>query len=148
MRPRFSFKVSISSLLFSGVILLQAPFAFAEQPAPPAEAPAEIKKSAPRVKPQVIYRLPRTSNYAANLHSQAKSHANDLPIDGDMPVSLQMSRAAANAAANQPAPKPEPSATLPQGPRPESKRPPKSRSNGPAKMQGPGKSHGHKSHKK
>jgi len=56
---------------------------------------------APRAKPQVIYHLPRTSTYAATLHSQAKGQSNALPIDSSMPISLQMSRAAANEAAAQ-----------------------------------------------
>jgi hypothetical protein len=54
-----------------------------------------------RAKPQVIYHLPPSSNYAATLHSQAKSQSNTLQIDGSMPTSLQISRAAANAAAEQ-----------------------------------------------
>ncbi len=53
-----------------------------------------------RAQPQVIYHLP-SSNYAATLHSQAKVQSNDLPIDGSMPTSLQLSRANANAAAVQ-----------------------------------------------
>jgi hypothetical protein len=69
----------------------------AEQP-PAASPPAESKStSAPRAKPQVIYHLPRTSTYAATLHSQAKGQSNALPIDSSMPTSLRISREAANA---------------------------------------------------
>src|SRR5205814_5686503 len=57
------------------------------------------KRPVVRTKPQVIYHLPPASNYAATLHAQAKGQNNDLPIDNDMPVSLQLSRANANAAA-------------------------------------------------
>lgn len=64
---------------------------------PPETAPN--RRNGVRPKPQVIYHLPRSSNYAATLHSQAKGQNNDLPIDGDMPTSLQISRANANAAA-------------------------------------------------
>jgi hypothetical protein len=56
------------------------------------------KAPASRTKPQVIYHLPRSSNYAATLHSQAKGQNNDLPIDSSMPTSLQTSRANVNAA--------------------------------------------------
>ena len=55
-----------------------------------------------RTKPQVIYHLPRSSNYAATLHSQAKGQNNDLPVDGGRPTSLSTSRANANAAAAEP----------------------------------------------
>jgi hypothetical protein len=64
---------------------------------PPEKAPA--RRDVVRPKPQVIYHLPRSSNYAATLHSQAKGQNNDLPIDSEMPTSLQISRANANAAA-------------------------------------------------
>lgn len=64
---------------------------------PPEKAPN--KQNVARPKPQVIYHLPRSSNYAATLHSQAKGQNNDLPIDGGMPTSLQISRSNANAAA-------------------------------------------------
>jgi hypothetical protein len=64
---------------------------------PPDASPS--KRAVARPKPQVIYHLPPSSNYAATLHSQAKGQNNDLPIEGDMPTSLQMSRANANAAA-------------------------------------------------
>ena len=82
----------------------------AEQPPVAAQPPAESKSApSPRAKPQVIYHLPRTSTYAATLHSQAKGQSNALPIDSSMPISLQMSRAAANAAAAQTQEEPTPS---------------------------------------
>lgn len=72
----------------------------AEQPPAMSPPPAEVKTAPPpRSKPQIIYRLPRNSNYAATLHSQAKTQSHPLPIDPSMPPSLQMSRAAANEAA-------------------------------------------------
>lgn len=72
----------------------------AEQPAAASPPPAQVKTTpSPRAKPQIIYRLPRTSSYAATLHSQAKTQSHPLPIDSSMPPSLQMSRAAANEAA-------------------------------------------------
>ncbi|MCA1658185.1 MAG: hypothetical protein LC627_02680 [Verrucomicrobiaceae bacterium] len=139
-------------------MMLAVPVSRAEQPPGPTVQAAELKKSpVPRLKPQVIYRLPRVSGYAAALHSQAKTPDNSLPITPDMPVSLQMSRAAANEAANQPSPQPQPS--VEQQPPPKMQptkqsrtRSPNLRSNmrdkGPRKSQGPGNSHGHKSHKK
>ncbi|HKP92709.1 MAG TPA: hypothetical protein VJS88_02340 [Chthoniobacterales bacterium] len=47
----------------------------------------------------MIYHLPRTPAYSATLHSQAKTQNNLLPVDGQMPTSLQISRSAANAEA-------------------------------------------------
>lgn len=140
--PAFAFIVMIA-------MLLVVPRARAEQPPAAPARPAELNKSpAPRIKPQIIYRLPRVSGYAAALHSQAKTHDNSLPITPDMPVSLQMSRANANAAANQPSPQPQPSVEQPekqsniQPPKPS----PSRRST--IRSKGPGNSHGKKSHKK
>jgi hypothetical protein len=67
------------------------------------------KNAGSRTRPQVIYHLPPASNYAATLHSQAKGQNNELPIDGSMPTSLQMSRAnAASAQQGQAAATPSP----------------------------------------
>jgi hypothetical protein len=74
-----------------------------------------------RSKPQVIYHLPRSENYPATLHSQAKGRTDLLPVDPDMPTSLQLSRSRANAAAldadaetaNRPDPNPEKATTPP-----------------------------------
>jgi hypothetical protein len=79
----------VALLALTGTVLAQ----------PPETGPN--KTPAARTKPQVIYHLPPSSNYAATLHSQAKGQNNDLPIDSSMPASVQMSRANANAAAVQ-----------------------------------------------
>jgi len=97
----------VALLALTGTVLAQ----------PPETGPN--KTPAARTKPQVIYHLPPSSNYAATLHSQAKGQNNDLPIDSSMPTSLQMSRANANAAAAQAQPEAatpplkEPSGKLP-----------------------------------
>jgi hypothetical protein len=105
-RPRFH----ISFLVFIALLIPIFGFspAMRAQPASaPAEGPSEVKKQpAPRVKPQVIYHVPRVSGNAAALHAQAKADNNALPIDGNMPVSLQMARSAANAEAAQSSPTP------------------------------------------
>jgi hypothetical protein len=131
----------------------------AEQPPVASQPPAESKSApAPRAKPQVIYHLPRTSTYAATLHSQAKGQSNVLPIDSTMPISLQMSRAAANAAAGQAQEEPSASpsnAKSTDAPRQNtlkrSKMPagrPQIRSHPAPKGHGPGNRSGNKSHKK
>lgn len=63
-----------------------------------AQPPDMSPNSRARSKPQVIYHLPSSSSSAATLHSQAKTPVADLPIEGHMPTSLQMSRSNANAA--------------------------------------------------
>src|SRR3954466_13094247 len=69
---------------------------------PPPSAP-DVQQSkvspVPRAKPQIIYHVRPTSNYAATLHSQQKTQNNELPVDADMPTSLQLSRSNANAEA-------------------------------------------------
>lgn len=151
--PAFAFIAMVA-------MMLAAPVARAEQPPAATTRPAELNKSeARRIKPQIIYRLPRVSGYAAALHSQAKTPDNSLPITPDMPVSLQMSRAAANEAANQPSPQPQPQPSVEQQKPPKIQptkqsraRSPNLRSNprnkAPGKNHGPGNSHGNKSHKK
>ena len=132
----------------------------AEQPPTVTPAPAESKPAPPpRAKPQIIYHLPRSSSYAATLHSQAKTQSHPLPIDSSMPPSLQMSRAAANEAAaraqqerqstsqkngNAPQTSPRPKVKRPkmQPHRPQIHRP------RPSKGPGPGNSHRNKSRKK
>jgi hypothetical protein len=88
--PGFQF----SLLGFSCAILfaLSAPLRAEPPPSPPEVKPAKTK-------PQVIYHVRPASNYAATLHSQEKTQPNDLPIDADMPSSLQLSRSNANAEA-------------------------------------------------
>ncbi|PZR76269.1 MAG: hypothetical protein DLM73_02880 [Chthoniobacterales bacterium] len=126
----------------------------AEQPPASPETAAELRKTPapPRVKPQVIYHLPRASAYAATLHSQAKDQRDALPIDNDMPISLQMSRERANApSAEVPAQlAPKPSVKPPTIRATELTRPHSSsrRSNhAAAKIHGPGNSHANKPRK-
>jgi hypothetical protein len=99
--PDFQFKLarlaSVALFAFSGAVLAQ---------------PTEKAANKPRPRPQVIYHLPPSANYAATLHSQAKGQNNDLPVDDRMPTSLKMALDNANAAAAQapqevPAPSPQ-----------------------------------------
>jgi hypothetical protein len=102
------------------------------------------KTPAPRTKPQVIYHLPRSSNYAATLHSQAKGQNNDLPVDSSMPTSLQIPRPNANPAAVRAQPEPvTPSLKEPSGKRPKLQ----SKRSFHSKPKGRGDSHGNP-HKK
>jgi hypothetical protein len=126
-------------------------------PAAPAEQPPTESKSAsaPRAKPQVIYHLPRTSTYAATLHSQAKGQSNALPIDSSMPTSLQISREAANAQAQEePAASPKNAKSAEAAQQSTSRRSKMHsnrshvRSHPSPKGRGPGNSRGNKSHKK
>jgi hypothetical protein len=71
-----------------------------------AEPPDNGKKAAARTRPQIIYHLPPASNYAATLHSQAKTQNNELPVDSSMPTSLQSANSNANAAQQQATPRP------------------------------------------
>jgi hypothetical protein len=135
----------------------------AEQPPVTTPGPAESKTApSPRAKPQIIYHLPRTSTYAATLHSQAKTQSNALPIDSTMPTSLQMSRAAANEAAARAQQEhftsesnPKKSANAPETPLQDKVKRPKMQSarpqfqgHAPSKGSGPGNSHRNKSRKK
>jgi hypothetical protein len=96
---RFSHNVfaRVSAIALTTIV----PFAQAQPPSTSADAPNDAKKmvTVPRVKPQVIYHLPRSSSDAAALHAQAKADNNMLPIDSSMPTSLQLARSNANAAA-------------------------------------------------
>jgi hypothetical protein len=115
--------------------------------AEPPETPSK-KSATSRTKPQVIYHLPPSSNYAATLHSQAKGQGNELPIDSSMPTSLQMSRANANAAATQQqSPTPPPQERSVKRPKLPSHRS-QARTGPSVKSIGPGNSHGNKPHKK
>lgn len=97
-RPRFHRRFSV--LIAVAAIWAPGFVAQGEQPPAMSPPPAEAKTApSPRAKPQIIYHLPRSSSYAATLHSQAKTQSHPLPIDSSMPLSLQMSRAAANEAA-------------------------------------------------
>ena len=94
--PGFQFSV----VSFACAIL----FAFSvELRAEPPTSPPDVQSSkvAPgtRTKPQIIFHVRPASNYAATLHSQEKTRNHDLPIDENMPTSLQLSRSNANAEA-------------------------------------------------
>ena len=149
IRPRFHHPVSVLIALAA----IWAPhFAVqAEQPAAASPPPAEVKTAPPRAKPQIIYHLPRTSSYAATLHSQAKTQSHPLPIDSSMPPSLQMSRAAANEAAAREQQQKQASPKI-NSPRQQRVKQPKfhssqMRKQAPGKARGPGSSRG-KSRKK
>ena len=105
------------------------------------------KSRAPRARPQVIYHLPPASNYAATLHSQAKSQNNELPIDSSMPTSVQTLHANANTDAAQ-----QPAASQPPHQRQLKPRARSNRAQGRphsfGKSSGRGNGHGNHSHKK
>jgi len=81
-------------------LLMLAGVVSAEPPSGTPSKPAMKVPPAPRERPQIIYHVRPTSDYAATLHSQAKGQPNDLPIDSGMPLSLQLSNANANADSN------------------------------------------------
>jgi hypothetical protein len=150
IHPRFHYRlcvlIALTAMWGSSSVLL------AEQPPAMAPAPAESKTAPPpRAKPQVIYHLPRTSSYAATLHSQAKGQSNAPPIDRSTTPSVQMPRAAANEAARA---QREPSASPNEKTQRTVKRPKvqsnRSQVRGPksSKGRGAGNSHGNTSRKK
>jgi hypothetical protein len=111
---------------FTAIVLLVAVGARTAlgQPPQPESSPAgkqpveakEVKTE--RQKPQVVYSLGSASRETAEaLHAQSKAADMSLPIDGSMPISLQVARANANAnaaaadAAARAVPAPAPSAT-------------------------------------
>lgn len=122
----------------------------AETPPPATDPSASKIDRSVRTKPQVIFHVRRTSNYAATLHSQAKTQNNELPIDSNMPTSLQLSRSNANAAAAQA----EAQAQQETAARQHKVKPPKVQKNHvvrpPASMKpkGNGNPHGNKGHKR
>jgi hypothetical protein len=67
------------------------------------------KRAASRTRPQIIYHLPRSSNYAGTLHSQAKSQNSELPNDSAMPNPIQNSRPDVNPAVQPQQQAPQPS---------------------------------------
>jgi len=105
------------------------------------------KSRASRARPQVIYHLPPASNYAATLHSQAKSQNNELPIDSSMATSVPTPRANANTDAAQ-----QPAASHPPHERQLKPRARSNRAQGRphsfGKSSGRGNGHGNHSHKK
>jgi hypothetical protein len=126
----------------------------AEQPPVVAAGPESKNPPAPRLKPQVIYHLPPASNYAAALHSQAKTQRDALPVDSNMPASLQMAHGAANEAAVKAQQDPaSPHRNIKESAKSPAPRmvKPQIRVQQPAKHgkgQGPGKPHGNKGHRK
>jgi hypothetical protein len=85
---------------------------------PTGKQPVEAKElKSERQKPQIVYNLGSASRETAEaLHAQSKAADMSLPIDGSMPISLQVARANANAnaaaadAAPRAVPAPAPSA--------------------------------------
>jgi hypothetical protein len=136
----------LSLVSFVGAILLALSGTLRAEPPTSAPVVQQTKVSpVARAKPQIIYHVRPASNYAATLHSQQKTQNNDLPIDGDMPTSLQLSRSKANAdaRAQQEAPVVERNRTRPKIQKSHGQRPPfsvKSKGHG-------GKGHGGKGHK-
>jgi hypothetical protein len=137
IRPRFLYQVGL--LIAVAAIWGASSVLGAEQP-PAVTPPAESKSAQrPNAKPQVIYRLPRTSSYAATLHSQAKSQSSPLPADNKPAEARpeQTQSPSGNQLKN--------AMTSPQQkvkrPKMQSTRP-KMRGPGPSKARGPGKSHG------
>ena len=86
-------------LLACITLLMLARLVSAEPPSGTPSKPAMKVPPAPRERPQIIYHVRPTSDYAATLHSQAKGQNSDLTIDSSMPLSLQLSNANANNAA-------------------------------------------------
>ena len=154
LHSRFSALIACAAMCAPGFL------AKAEQPPAMSPPPAEVKTAPPpRAKPQVIYHLPRSSSYAATLHSQAKTQSHPLPIDSTMPPSLQMSRAAANEAAaraqqEQQLQQQQQAPRITSSPQQRIKRPKlqsrpaQMRKQGPGKPRGSGVPHGKKSGKK
>src|SRR5687767_3368603 len=90
------------SVLFIAVVAILGTSSVAPAEQPPAASPpaAEMRAAPPpRSRPQIIYRLPRNSDYAGTLHSQAKTHGNPPPIATGVPP--PQSRAANEALARE-----------------------------------------------
>ena len=140
IRPRPHYPLCL--LIALAVICGPGFVSLGEQPPAVPPAPAELKTAPPpRAKPQIIYRVPRASSYAATLHSQSKTQSHPLPIDSSMPPSLQMSRAAANEAAARAQQEQSAAAKNATTPRQQKVRRPKPQSSrGPSKARGPQKS--------
>jgi hypothetical protein len=124
----------------------------AEQPPAMSPPPAQVRMAPPpRSKPQIIYRLPRTSNYATTLHSQAKTQSHPIPNDNSTSPSPEMSRSAANEAAAREQQQQQPQRTAPKANSSRQQRikpskfhanQPQMRKHGPGKGRGPGSSRG------
>ena len=149
IRARVDYR--ICGLIALAAIWAPSFVAQAEQPSPKSPPPAAESRAAPppRAKPQVIYHLPRTSSYAATLHSQAKGQSTPLPIDNSAPPSPGSgpNEAAARPQQEQSA-SPRNSSRQQKVKRPKfQSKQPQMRKQGPAKARGPGASRG-KSRKK
>ena len=109
-----------------------------EQPPAATPAPAEAKTAqAPPAKPQVIYRVPRTPDYAATLHSQAKTQPS--PTDSSKPTPrVEQEQAVAEGPPKNVSP---PRQQKVKRPKMQSNRP-QVRAHKPSKARGPGKSRG------
>lgn len=129
-----------SSLVWFAFAMLIA-FSGALRAEPPPSSPEVQSSKAPpgkRIKPQIIYHVRPSSNYAATLHSQEKSRNRDFPIDEERPASAQSSRPNAEASAQQEAAVRQRSVKRPKMQRNHSQRP---------QFSVKPKSHGNKGHK-
>lgn len=153
IRARVDYR--ICGLIALAAIWAPSFVAQAEQPSPKSPPPAAESKAAPppRAKPQVIYHLPRTSSYAATLHSQAKGQSTPLPIDNSAPPSPGSGPNEAVARPQQEQQQKQASPKINSSRQQRVKRPklhspqPQMRKQGPGKARGPGSSRG-KSRKK
>ena len=139
VHPRFFALIAIVAIL-GPVYVAQA-----EQPPAMSPPPAQVKPAPPpRSRPQIIYRLPRSSNYATTLHSQAKTHGHPIPIDNSMSPSLQMPREAAAAREQQQQTAPKANSSRQQRIKPSKfhSNQPQMRKHGPGKGRSPGSSRG------
>ncbi|MFZ1218430.1 MAG: hypothetical protein WAO00_04015 [Chthoniobacterales bacterium] len=130
--------------------------ALAQPPVAAPPPPESNSPRAPRAKPQVIYHLPPASNYAAALHSQAKTQRDALPADSTRPSSPQVPRTSANEPAKAPpdlaGPRPRTNSFPAASERAAKHRPhssgPTLRSHPAGKGHGHGNGHGNKAHRK
>jgi len=97
----------------------------------------QTKNHPSRARPQVIYHLPPSSNYAATLHSQAKSQNREMQIENPMQPPGQTSHGGNPEA-------PPPTVATP----PTQERSVKPRGRSPGKSSGRGNGHGNHPHKK
>jgi hypothetical protein len=126
----------VGTILFALATLLRA-----DPPPNPPDAKSAKTPAAPRTRPQIIYHVRPASNYAATLHSQEKTQNNELPVDGGMPSSLQLSRSNANSDAREQQQPQQPVQRIQKGPRVQ-------KSHGkPPESFGKSKGHGNKGHK-
>jgi len=84
--PGFQFKqvwfIGVSCIALVGTLYAQ----------PPSNSSDPRAAKAQRTRPQVIYHVRPSSNYAATLHSQEKTQNNDLPVDRGTPTTPQVPR--------------------------------------------------------